>query len=149
MKVVLVKDLEGYGVFGDVVSVKDGFARNYLIPRGIALPATEGNLKHVKGILSQRARKLQKEKEKARELAKKMEGLMLDIYRRVGEKGRLFGSVTAQEIAQALKEKGFDVDRKKIVIKTPIKEVGIYTITLKLYTDVSVDLKVEVKPEKT
>ncbi|MDW8095566.1 MAG: 50S ribosomal protein L9 [Aquificaceae bacterium] len=149
MKVVLVKDLEGYGVFGDVVSVKDGFARNYLIPRGIALPATEGNLKHVKGILSQRARKLQKEKEKARELAKKMEGLMLDIYRRVGEKGRLFGSVTAQEIAQALKEKGFDVDRKKIVIKTPIKEVGIYTITLKLYTDVSVDIKVEVKPEKT
>ncbi|MCX8076022.1 MAG: 50S ribosomal protein L9 [Aquificaceae bacterium] len=149
MKVVLVKDLEGYGVFGDVVSVKDGFARNYLIPRGIALPATEGSLKHVKGILSQRARKLQKEKEKARELAKKMEGLMLDIYRRVGEKGRLFGSVTAQEIAQALKEKGFDVDRKKIVIKTPIKEVGIYTITLKLYTDVSVDLKVEVKPEKT
>ncbi|MCS7307321.1 MAG: 50S ribosomal protein L9 [Aquificaceae bacterium] len=149
MKVVLVKDLEGYGVFGDVVSVKDGFARNYLIPRGIAIPATEGNLKHVKGILSQRARKLQKEKEKARELAKKMEGLMLDIYRRVGEKGRLFGSVTAQEIAQALKEKGFDVDRKKIVIKTPIKEVGIYTITLKLYTDVSVDIKVEVKPEKT
>ena len=149
MKVVLVKDLEGYGVFGDVISVKDGFARNYLIPRGIALPATEGNLRHVKGILSQRARKLQKEKEKAQELAKKMEGLMLEIYRRVGEKGRLFGSVTAQEIAQALKEKGFDVDRKKIVIKTPIKEVGIYTITLKLYTDVSVDIKVEVKPEKT
>ena len=66
MKVVLIKDLEGYGVFGDVISVKDGFARNYLIPRGIALPATEGNLKHVRSIISQKARKLQREKEKAK-----------------------------------------------------------------------------------
>lgn len=146
MKVVLIKDLEGYGVFGDVISVKDGFARNYLIPRGIALPATEGNLNHVNNILSQRARKLQREKEKAQAIAKKLEGLMLEIARQVGEKGKLFGSVTSQDIAQALQEKGFDVDRKKVMLKNPIRDVGIYTVTLKLHPEVSVDIKVDVKP---
>lgn len=146
MKVVLIKDLEGYGVFGEVISVKDGFARNYLIPRGIALPATEGNLRHVQSILSQRARKLQKEKEKAQALAKKLEGLVLEIFRQVGEKGKLFGSVTSQDIAQALQEKGFEVDRKKVMLKNPIKDIGIYTVTLKLHPEVSVDIKVDVKP---
>ncbi|MFN3947822.1 MAG: 50S ribosomal protein L9 [Aquificaceae bacterium] len=148
MKVVLIRDLEGYGIFGDVINVKDGFARNYLIPRGIALPATEENLRHVRSIISQRARKLQKEKEKALELAKKLEGLMLEIFKQVGATGKLFGSVTAQDIAQALKEKGLEVDRKKVLFKNPIKEVGIYTVTLKLHPEVSVDIKVDVKPEK-
>ncbi|MDW8066631.1 MAG: 50S ribosomal protein L9 [Aquificaceae bacterium] len=145
MKVVLIKDLEGYGVFGDVINVKDGFARNYLIPRGIALPATESNLKHVKSIIAHRARKLQREKEKAVQLAKKLEGLMVEVFRQVGEKGKLFGSVTAQDIAQALQEKGFDVDRKKVMLKNPIKDMGIYTVTLKLHPEVSVDIKVDVK----
>ncbi len=146
MKVVLIKDLEGYGSFGDVISVKDGFARNYLIPRGFALPATEENLRHVNSILSQRARKLQREKEKAQELAKRLSGLVLEIVRQVGERGKLFGSVTSQDIAQALQEKGFDVDRKKVMLRNPIKEIGIYTITLKLHPEVSVDIKVDVKP---
>ncbi len=146
MKVVLIKELEGYGSFGDVISVKDGFARNYLIPRGLALPATEENLRHVNSILSQRARKLQREKEKAQELAKRLSGLVLEIVRQVGERGKLFGSVTSQDIAQALREKGFDVDRKKVMLKNPIKEIGIYTITLKLHPEVSVDIKVDVKP---
>lgn len=145
MKVVLLKELEGYGSMGDVINVKDGFARNYLIPRGIALPATEANLRHMQSILSQRARKLQKEKEKAQELARRLEGLLLELRRKVGEKGKLFGSVTSQEIAQALKEKGFEVDRKKVYIKHPIKDVGMYTVTLKLHPEVSVDIKVEVK----
>ncbi len=146
MKVVLIKELEGYGSFGDVISVKDGFARNYLIPRGLALPATEESLRHVNSILSQRARKLQREKEKAQELAKRLSGLVLEIVRQVGERGKLFGSVTSQDIAQALREKGFDVDRKKVMLKNPIKEIGIYTITLKLHPEVSVDIKVDVKP---
>ncbi|MFN4320324.1 MAG: 50S ribosomal protein L9 [Aquificaceae bacterium] len=148
MKVVLIKDLEGYGVFGDVINVKDGFARNYLIPRGIALPATESNLKHVRSIISQRTRKLQKEKEKAQELAKKLEGLVVEIVRQVGEKGKLFGSVTPQDIAQALREKGFDIDRKKVMLRTPIKDVGIYTVALKLHPEVNVYIKVDVKPQK-
>jgi len=148
MKVVLIKDLEGYGVFGDVISVKDGFARNYLIPRGIALPATEGNLKHVRSIISQKARKLQREKEKAQELAKKLEGLVVEITRQVGEKGKHFGSVTPQDIAQVLKEKGFDIDRKKVMLRNPIKDVGIYTVVLKLHPEVSVSIKVVVKPQQ-
>jgi len=148
MKVVLIKDLEGYGVFGDVISVKDGFARNYLIPRGIALPATEGNLKHVRSIISQKARKLQREKEKAQELAKKLEGLVVEITRQVGEKGKLFGSVTPQDIAQVLKEKGFDIDMKKVMLRNPIKDVGIYTVVLKLHPEVSVSIKVVVKPQQ-
>jgi len=148
MKVVLIKDLEGYGVFGDVINVKDGFARNYLIPRGIALPATEGNLKHVRSIISQKARKLQREKEKAQELAKKLEGFVVEITRQVGEKGKLFGSVTPQDIAQALKERGFDIDRKKVMLRNPIKDVGIYTVVLKLHPEVSVSIKVDVKPQQ-
>ncbi len=146
MKVVLLQDLEGYGVFGDVINVKDGFANNYLIPRGIALPATEGNLRHVKSIIQQRMRKLQREKEKAISLAKALEGLMLEIPRPVGEKGKLFGSVTAADISNALKEKGFDVDRKRILLKTPINDVGIYTVQIRLHPQVNVEIKVEVKP---
>ncbi|WP_340690714.1 50S ribosomal protein L9 [Hydrogenobacter thermophilus] len=146
MKVVLLQDLEGYGVFGDVINVKDGFANNYLIPRGIALPATEGNLRHVKSIIQQRMRKLQREKEKAISLAKALEGLILEIPRPVGEKGKLFGSVTAADISNALKEKGFDVDRKRILLKTPIKDVGIYTVQIRLHPQVNVEIKVEVKP---
>ncbi len=148
MKVVLIKDLEGYGVFGDVITVKDGFARNYLIPRGYALPATESNLKHVRTIMAQKARKLQREKEKALELAKRLEGMVLEIFKQVGEKGKLFGSVTTQDIAQALQEKGFDVDRKKVMLRNPIKEIGIYTVELKLHPEVSVFIKVDVKPQK-
>ena len=146
MKVILLQDLEGYGSFGDVITVKDGFANNYLIPRGIALPATEGNLKHIQNLLQQKARKLQKEKEKAINLAKALEGMHLEIAKPVGEKGKLFGSVTNTDIAEALKEKGFEIDRKKIFLRAPIKDVGIYTVQIRLHPEVSVDIKVEVKP---
>lgn len=147
MKVILVQDLEGYGTFGDIVNVKDGFANNYLIPRGIAIPATESNIKHIKSILEQRSRKLQKEKEKALALAEKLKGLELEIQRQVGEKGKLFGSVTASDISNALKEKGFEIDRKKIGLRSPIKDVGLYTITLKLHPEVAVDIKVNIVPQ--
>ncbi|WP_448584261.1 50S ribosomal protein L9 [Thermocrinis sp.] len=148
MKVVLLKELEGYGSIGSVINVKDGFARNYLIPRGIALPATESNLKHVNSIISQKLRKLQKEKEKALALAKKLEGLILEIKHPVGEKGKLYGSVTSSEIAESLREKGFEIDRKKIVLSKPIKEVGIYTVQIKLHPEVEVQIKVDVQPQK-
>lgn len=146
MKVILVQDLEGYGVFGDIISVKDGFANNYLIPRGIALPATEGNLRQVQSIIQQRMRKFEREKEKALSLAKALEGTMLEISKPVGEKGKLFGSVTATDISEALKEKGFDIDRRRIILKNPIKEVGIYTVQIRLHPQVSVELKVEIRP---
>ncbi len=147
MKVVLIRELEGYGTVGTVINVKDGFARNYLIPRGIAIPATEPNLRHVNSTLSQKQRKLQKEKEKALALAKNLEGLMLEVKHRVGEKGKLYGSVTNAEIAKALAEKGFEVDRKKIVLTKPIREVGIYTVLIKLHPEVEVHIKVDVQPQ--
>jgi large subunit ribosomal protein L9 len=146
MKVILVQDFEGYGVFGDVIEVKDGFANNYLIPRGIALPATESNLRHIQSIVQQKMRKLEREKEKALSLAQALKGILLEISKPIGEKGKLFGSVTPADIANALKEKGFDVDRKRIIIKTPIKDVGIHTVHIRLHPQVSVDIKVEVKP---
>ena len=147
MKVVLIKELEGYGTVGTVINVKDGFARNYLIPRGIALPATESNLRHVQSILSQKQRNLQKEKEKALALAKKLEGLVLEIKHQVGEKGKLYGSVTSAEIAKALAEKGFEIDRKRVVLAKPIRDVGIYTVSIKLHPEVEVQIKVDVQPQ--
>lgn len=146
MKVILVQDLEGYGVFGDVIEVKDGFANNYLIPRGIAMPATEGNLRHIQSILQQKMRKLEREKEKALSLAQALKGILLEISKPIGEKGKLFGSITPADIANALKERGFDIDRKRIIIKTPIRDAGIHTVHIRLHPQVSVDIKVEVKP---
>jgi large subunit ribosomal protein L9 len=130
-----------------VINVKDGFARNYLIPRGIALPATESNLRHVQSILSQKQRNLQKEKEKALALAKKLEGLVLEIKHQVGEKGKLYGSVTSAEIAKALAEKGFEIDRKRVVLAKPIRDVGIHTVSIKLHPEVEVQIKVDVQPQ--
>ena len=148
MKVVLIKELEGYGTMGSVINVKDGFARNYLIPRGIALPATESNLRHVQSILSQKQRKLQKEKEKALAFAKKLEGLVLEIKHQVGEKGKLYGSVTSAEIAKALTEKGIEIDRRKIALAKPIRDVGIHTVSIKLHPEVEVQIKVDVQPQE-
>ncbi len=148
MKVVLTRDLEGLGFFGDVVEVKRGFANNYLIPRGYALPATEGNLKHVQEILKQKSRKLEREKKKAQELAKKLKDVVALVKKPVGEAGKLFGSVTASDVVNALKEQGIEIDRKNVVFPHAIKQVGLYTITIRLHKDVSVDIKLDVKPEE-
>ena len=148
MKVILTKDVEGLGFFGDVVNVKDGYAMNYLIPRGLALPATEGNVKHIQTILEQKKRKLEREKKKAQELARKLEGMVVEIVKPAGETGKLFGSVTATDIVNALKEKGIEIDRKNVVFYHPIKEVGMFPVKIRLHREVSVDIKVDVKPEK-
>ncbi len=148
MKVILVKDVEGYGFFGDIIEVKRGFANNYLIPRGLALPATEGNVRHVQEILRQRRRKLEREKKKAQDLAKKLEGLVLEIKKPAGEKGKLFGSVTSTDVVEALKEKGIEIDRKNVVFPHPIKEIGVFPITIRLHREVSVEIKIDVRPQE-
>ncbi len=148
MKVVLTRDLEGYGFLGDVIEVKRGFANNYLIPRGYALPATEGNIKHVQEIIRQKRRKLEREKRKAQELARKLEGVVVEIRKTVGEAGKLFGSVTATDVVSALKEKGIEVDRKTVIFPHPIREVGVYPVTIRLHREVSVEIKIDVKPEE-
>ncbi|RTZ69136.1 MAG: 50S ribosomal protein L9 [Aquificaceae bacterium] len=147
MRVILIKDVPGYGTFGDIVNVKDGFANNYLIPRGLALPATEGNVKHVQEILKQKKRKLEREKAKAQEIAEKINGLVLEISRPVGVTGKLYGAITVGEIAEKIKETaGVEVDKRKIMLRSPIKNVGRYNITVKLHPEVSATVTVEVKP---
>ncbi len=147
MKVVLTKDVEGKGFLGDIVEVKDGYARNFLIPRGMALPATEGNIRHVQEILKQKARKSAREKTKAQELAKKLEGVMVEIEKPVGEGGKLFGSVTASDVVEKLKEQGIEIERKMVLFPHKIREIGIYPISIRLHRDVVVEIKIDVKPE--
>lgn len=147
MKVILLEELEGHGSFGDTITVRDGFANNYLIPRKIAIPATEGNIRYINNILSQKARKLEKVKAKAQELAKKLDGLEIVLKRPIGQNGKLFGSVTSSDIAKAIQEKGFDIDRKHIMISNPIKNLGLYTIKVRLYNDVYANIKVDVQEE--
>jgi large subunit ribosomal protein L9 len=148
MKVILTRDLEGYGFFGDIIEVKDGFANNYLIPRGYALPATEGNVRHVQEILKQKRRKLEREKRKAQEIAKKLEGVVVQIEKPAGEKGKLFGSVTAADVVEALKEKGVEIHRKMVLFPHPIREVGVFPVTVRVHRDVSVQIKVDVRPKR-
>ncbi|WP_299226230.1 50S ribosomal protein L9 [Sulfurihydrogenibium sp.] len=147
MKVVLTKDVEGWGTIGDVIEVKKGFARNYLIPRGLALELTEENKRFIDNILAQKARKLQREKEKALELAKKLNGVEIEIERPIGVTGKMYGSVTISDIAEKLKEKGIEVDKKKIMLRSPIRNLGSYNIQVKLHPEVSATIKVHVVPE--
>jgi len=147
MKVVLTKDVEGWGTIGDIIEVKKGFARNYLIPRGLALELTEENKRFIDNILTQKARKLQREKEKALELAKKLNGVEIEIERPIGVTGKMYGSVTISDIAEKLKEKGIEVDKKKIMLRSPIRNLGSYNIQVKLHPEVSATIKVHVVPE--
>jgi len=148
MKVVLTQDVEGKGFFGDVIEVKDGFARNYLIPRGLALPATEGNIRHVQEILRQRARKSEREKKKAQTLAKKLEGIVIEITKPAGEGGKLFGSVTPGDVVEGLKEKGIEIERKMVLFPHKIREIGIYPVTIRLHREVQVEIKIDVRAEQ-
>ncbi len=148
MKVILAKDVEGWGTVGDIIEVKRGFARNYLIPKGLAYEATDSNIRQIQEILRQKSRKLQKEKEKALQIAEKLKGLEIVITRPVGTTGKLFGSVTTSDIAEALKEQGIEVDRKKIMLRSPIKNIGTYNIVIRLHPEVSETIKVHVQPEE-
>ncbi|MCX7760939.1 MAG: 50S ribosomal protein L9 [Hydrogenothermaceae bacterium] len=147
MKVILVKDVEGWGSFGDIIEVKRGFARNFLIPKGLAVEATEDNLNHIKALLAQKARKLQREKEKALEIAKKLDGIEIEITRPIGVTGKMYGSVTTTDIVEKLKEKGFDIDKKKVMLRNPIRNIGGYNIQIRLHPEVSATVKLNVIPE--
>ena len=132
----------------DVLSVKDGYARNYLIPSGIAVPATEGNKNRVAE--AKRIDEIQEEKKlkEARQLAKKIEQVPCTIPVKVGEEEKIFGSVTAQEIADFLTKEGFSVEKRNVELEEPIKQLGVYTITIALYKDVTAKLKVWVVKEE-
>lgn len=147
MKLILKEDVANLGYKDDVVEVKSGYGRNYLIPTGKAVIASPSALKVLAENQKQRAHKLAKIKADAEELAQKLEGVKLTIGAKTSSTGTIFGSVNAIQIAEALKKEGFDIDRKVIVIKNPVKEVGEYTATLNLHKDVSVDIPFEVVAE--
>jgi large subunit ribosomal protein L9 len=142
MKVILRKDSEKLGHVGDVLSVKDGYARNYLIPRGVAYEATDGSLRQLEEENKQQARRADKERIQAEALAAKLEKVSITIKMKVGEEEKLFGSVTAQMIAEALLEKEITLDKRQIELEEPLKALGIYDVPVKLASGVSGKIKV-------
>jgi len=147
MEVILRDHVEKLGKRGEIVKVADGFARNYLLPRKLALPATDGNRKHV-----ERERKIMEtreseEKGQAEAMASRLGLVEISIPRRVGETDQLYGSVTAVDIADHLKSKGFEIDRRKLILPEPIKTIGDHNVPLKLHRDVTVPLVVKVVKE--
>jgi large subunit ribosomal protein L9 len=147
MKVILTQDLENLGSAGEVVSVKDGYGRNYLIPRGLAVVATPGQIRQKQEERRQASRRLAKAREAALEQKKDLESLEIPIMAKVGEENRIFGSVTSQQVAVELAKRGFEIDRRTITLNEEIRLVGVYTATVKLYEDVTADVKIQVMPE--
>ena len=146
-KVLLREDVDDLGARGEIVRVRAGYARNYLLPRNLAVQATAGN---VKGIEQERAALLKKEaKERATAEAQsqQMSSLSLEFRRKAGEQGALYGSVTSMDLAEALKERGYEIDRHRIHLREPLKRVGDYTVPVRLHREVTIDLKVRVAPE--
>jgi len=148
MKVILLEDVDTLGKLGDTVNVKDGYARNYLFPRKLALPATARNLKSQAHQLRDIERRKGKIVDNARSLAEKVSGVALTFTRKSGDKGRLFGSVTNMDIAEALAEKGLTIDRKDIVLPDPIKSIGEFDVQIKLHHEVNPEIKITVLPEE-
>lgn len=144
MKVILLENVSGKGKAGDIVTVSDGYARNFLFPRKLAQEATAGNLNAAKQKLKAREHKKAVDKQNAQDVAKELTDKTVTIKGKRGDGGKLFGAVTAKEIAAALKDQyGYDIDKKKFTVPT-IKEIGEYTVPVKLYAEVSTKIKVNV-----
>ncbi len=148
MEVILKDDIQGLGYKNDVVNVKPGYGRNYLIPKGLALLANEGNVKVHEENLRQKAKKLEEEKNEAQKLADSIGELTLELKAKVGEKGKIFGAITTLQVADALKEKGFKIERKRISFDGDIKVIGEYMANLDLHKEVKQQIKLQVIPEE-
>lgn len=145
MIVILLKDVKGTGKAGEVVKVSDGYARNMLLPKGFAKEATQGNIRNLEKQKQIMQEKHDAKKAAATETAEKISRLTVEIKTKGGENGRLFGSITSKDIAEALKsQSGIEVDKKKIVMDAPIKETGETTLKVKVYPEVIAELKVKV-----
>ncbi len=148
MKVILRKNVEHLGQMGDIVTVKDGYARNYLIPRSFAYLATPGAMKALEFEKKQYVKKIATEKAEAEAMAAKFSEIQVSITMKVGEEGKLYGSVTAQMIGEQLMKQGYDIDKRNIIIEDPIKTLGVFDVKVKLYTDVFATIKVWVINEE-
>jgi len=136
-----MQDFESLGHTGEIVEVADGYARNFLIPRRIVLEATPGNMKKFEEEKKRQLLRLNREKKVAEKLAKELAKISCTVPVAVGEEDKIFGSVTSQDIADALKEKGYQIDRRKILLDEPIKALGIYTVPIKLHPEVDAEIK--------
>ncbi len=148
MEVILRRDIPKLGKAGDVVRVKDGFARNYLIPKGLAISANQRTIQALEKERKVILAKAEKERKKALGLAEKLQGQSLTLYRKVVEEGRLYGSVSAVDIAKALSERGIEIDKKQVLLEEPLKSVGTYEVNIKVSPEISVPINVEIIEEK-
>jgi large subunit ribosomal protein L9 len=147
MKVIVISDEGVFGKKGEIREVKSGFARNFLIPRKIAIEATRGNLKTWEQQIGSLKKREVKLKEEAKTIASRLEGVICTIPMKVGDEERIFGSVTTQTISDSLSNQGFDISKKDIDLASPIKTLGTHDVRVKLYSDLSVVIKVEVTKE--
>jgi large subunit ribosomal protein L9 len=147
MDIILTEDVENLGAAGDLLKVKDGFARNFLIPGGKAMPATMQNVKmleHQKQLVQSKLNKLKRE---AEQLARRIEDISCTVAKPVGEEDKLFGAVTAADIQSSLAQENIEIDRRKILLDEPLKSLGIFTVPVKLHPEVTAQLKVWVVKE--
>lgn len=148
MKVILQQDLDELGFEGEVVDVAKGYARNHLIPKGLAVVANSSNMKAFESLRKKIEFKRLKAKEQAEELKEKLANVVVTIAQKAGEEGKLYGSVTSMDIASELEKQGIMIDRKKIVLERPLKSLGEFEVPVKIYPEVTGTLKVVVVPEK-
>jgi len=147
-EVLLMDQIEGLGIEGDIVKVADGYARNYLFPKGMATVVTEGKKRQIEKKRTERLALLKKEQTVAEELAKKVEGLECTIAVKVGENGKMFGSVGIPQIAEKLQEQGIEINHTKVKLSTPLRELGVFDVSIKLHSEVTATLKVWIVEEK-
>lgn len=147
MEVILKQDVQGLGYKNDTVKVKPGFGRNYLIPNGLAIIANDSNARRVAEDIRQAAHKAAKLKQDAEAMAQRIGELTIEIGAKAGETGKIFGAVTAFQVADVLKAKGFEIDRKKVIFKEQPKQLGTYTVALDLHKEVKHDIKIKVVAE--
>ena len=146
-EVLLLQPIQGLGAEGDTVTVRAGYARNFLLPRKQALPITQANKKHVESLLKAREAREQKEFESARTLGEQIEKTSIAIAVKTGEGGKMFGAVTANDLIERLKEEGIELVKKQLGLAQPIKDLGSHTAAIKLHADIEVELKFEVVSE--
>jgi large subunit ribosomal protein L9 len=147
MEVILKEDVAKLGSRGDVVKVAEGYGRNYLLPRKLAIEATKSNKTVIEQMKAAAVRRSAREKSEAEALSQQFDGLAVSFARRSGEHDQLFGSVTSSDIAEALEKKGFNIDRRKIQLHEPLKSLGEFTIPVKLHKDVTTHLRVMIEKE--
>jgi large subunit ribosomal protein L9 len=146
-KILLREDVDDLGARGETVRVRAGYARNYLLPRKLAVEATASNVKQIERERAVLLKKEAKERATADSQAAQMSSLVLEFERKSGEHGALYGSVTSMDIAEALKEQGYEIDRHRIHLREPLKRIGDFTVPLRLHREVTIDLQVKVSPE--